>query len=541
MKKLLSLIMALVITLSLVPSTYGATADGDTSSSAISSAGSKALDFLQDRQQAILDSNNKAKYTILASYYPGRAGKDVTMELENCGFTYDNSLAALAFIAAGDKTRAAYILDGFAYALTHDRSEEVKLRNAYRTGTLADSYDGALLPGFWIESPGYWSEDPYQVGTNLGNTSWATIAMLQYDRVFKTDKYLESAQKAMNYVLNNFKVDGHPGLASGYDGWAENGPQNIPLNARKDVQWHTYKSTECNLDAAVAFKNLYQATKVDKYKVAYEDCLTFVNNMYVPYEKRYVVGTTTDGITKNTRNTFTDAIAWPILAMYNELTDKDALVESLKNMTTEGGLPFVCLGIPANKKFDAAGGIWYEGSIFGSMALKKAGYTQEAESIMTRVLADQDKNGAFTSASTLLFADNTWRYGCVDFHTAPTAWMVMYAKDFNPFDFDSEPAPAPVVKKPAKPAKITVKAGKKSITIQWAKPSKTNLKNISGYEIRYSKKSNMANAVVVKVGKSKTGATIKKLKSKTKYYVQIRSCNGDVKSSWTGKKSVKVK
>ena len=536
MKKLLSLIMALIISLSLVPSVSCATDDGNLSSTEINAAGNRALNYLQDRQQEILDSNSNAKYTILASYYPGKAGKAVTIELENCGFTYDNSLAALAFISAGDKTRSSYILDGFEYALTHDRSGEIKLRNAYRTGTLADSNFGALLPGFWN---GSWSEDAYQVGTNLGNTSWAVIAMLQYDRIFKTDRYLNSATKAMDYVLNNFKNDAYPGISSGYDGWAENGSQSIPLKARKDVQWYTYKSTECNLDAAVAFKNLYKATKKAKYKDAYEDCLKMVKSMYVSSEKRYVVGTTTDGKTKNTKNTFTDAIAWPVLAIYDELNDKTAITESLKNMITEGGLPFVCLGIPADKKFESTGGIWHEGSIFGSMALKKLGCTQETNAIMTKVIANQDRSGAFTSASTSLFADNTWRYGCVDYHIAPTAWMVMYAKNFNPFNFGD--TSTPVAKKPAKPTSVTLKAGKKSLTVKWAKPSKANLKNISSYELRYSMKSNMANSTVVKIGKSKTSASIKKLKSKRKHYVQLRSINGDKKSAWTSKKSVKVR
>lgn len=424
MKKLISILLVFTIALGSTSICYGATSN-TVSASKIKSAGNKSLTYLKDKQKSILKSNKKAKYTILASYYPGKSKKKVTKELANCGFTYDNSLVALAFIAAGDKKRAAYILDGFKYALSHDRSGEVKIRNAYRKGTLADKKYGALLPGFWA---GYWSEDAYQVGTNLGNTSWAAIAMLQYNKKFKTTKYLKSARKAMDYVLKKCKTDKHPGLSSGYDGWPENGSY--------DVQRYKYKSTECNLDAAVAFKRLYQVTKVKKYKTAYEDCLEFVNSMYIPTEKRYVVGTTTDGITKNTNNTFTDCIAWPILALDEEYIDKEALTESIKNMTTEGGLPFVCLGIPSDRAFESKGGIWYEGCIFGSMALKKAGYDEEANAIMTKVLAGQAKKGAFTSANKSLFADNTWRYGCKDYHIAPTAWMVMYAKNFNPFRFN---------------------------------------------------------------------------------------------------------
>ena len=534
MKKFLSLIMVLVITACSASVCYAETGNG-LSVAEVKAAGNKALEFLQEKQGKLKDN----EYTVLASYYPGKAEKAVAIELRNCGFTYDNALAALAFIAAGDKNRAGHILDCFKYALLNDRSGEMKLRNAYRDGNYSKKYNDVLLPGFWKDSINSWCEDSYQVGTNLGNSAWAAIAMLQYDRVFKTDTYQKSACRVMDYVLDNFKGDdSNPGIASGYDGWTENGPQNIPLKDRKDVQWYTYKSTECNLDAAVAFGYLYQQTKDSKYKTASEDCWNFLESMYIPSEKRYVIGTTNDGITKNTRNSFFDSIAWPILASANKSYNSD-LSSSIKNMTTEGGLPFVCLGIPSDKKFDTNGGIWYEGSIFGSMALKKAGYNAEADDIMKTVIGKQDTSGAFTSASKLLFADNTWKYGCEDFHIAPTAWMVMYSNDFNPFDFSN--TPAPVVKKPVKPSKVTIKAAKKKLTVKWAKPSKKNLKNISAYQIRYSTESSMENAVVVKVAKSKKSATIKKLISKKKYYVQMRSVNGDSSSAWTTKKSIKAK
>lgn len=91
--------------------------------------------------------------------------------------------------------------------------------------------------------------------------------------------------------------------------------------------------------------------------------------------------------------------------------------------------------------------------------------------------------------------------------------------------------------------KITqAKGKKKAITVKWKK--KASL--AKGYQIRYSTKKSMKGAKTVTVkGAAKGAKTIKKLKSKTKYYVQVRSfakVNGKMyTSSWSKKKAVKTK
>ena len=96
--------------------------------------------------------------------------------------------------------------------------------------------------------------------------------------------------------------------------------------------------------------------------------------------------------------------------------------------------------------------------------------------------------------------------------------------------------------------KITkLKAAKKGFTATWKLPSKANLKNTTGYEIRYSLKSSMASAKTVRITKNKTTSkAIKKLKAKKKYYVQIRTYKKSsgkkyYYSKWSAKKSVKTK
>jgi hypothetical protein len=89
-----------------------------------------------------------------------------------------------------------------------------------------------------------------------------------------------------------------------------------------------------------------------------------------------------------------------------------------------------------------------------------------------------------------------------------------------------------------------LKTGKKSITVSWKKvPDKA----IKGYEIQYSTDKKFKKDVKVKtINKAKTAkVTIKKLKSKKKYYIRIRTFrkSGDetICSKWSKSKSVKVK
>ena len=82
-----------------------------------------------------------------------------------------------------------------------------------------------------------------------------------------------------------------------------------------------------------------------------------------------------------------------------------------------------------------------------------------------------------------------------------------------------------------------------AFTARWSKISK---KAASGYQVQYSRNSNMTKAKKKNVsGATKTKVKIKKLKSKKKYYVRVRTykkVNGKkVYSKWSAKKSVKTK
>lgn len=99
--------------------------------------------------------------------------------------------------------------------------------------------------------------------------------------------------------------------------------------------------------------------------------------------------------------------------------------------------------------------------------------------------------------------------------------------------------------KTVKPKKTSIKKlskGKKKFTVTWAKVS-----GVKGYQIQYSsdKKFKKNNKSVTVTKQKTTKATVKKLKSKKKYYVRVRTyktVNGKkIYSSWSKVKSVKTK
>lgn len=125
-------------------------------------------------------------------------------------------------------------------------------------------------------------------------------------------------------------------------------------------------------------------------------------------------------------------------------------------------------------------------------------------------------------------------------------------KDSKPATKPSEPATIPSTTQPAtkntetvKPKKTSIKKlskGKKKFTVTWAKVS-----GVKGYQIQYSsdKKFKKNNKSVTVTKQKTTKATVKKLKSKKKYYVRVRTyktVNGKkIYSSWSKVKSVKTK
>lgn len=351
--------------------------------------------------------------------------------IQNAAFSYDNALTAMAFLSAGYKEEAEMILDAFVYAAENDRYKPDRIRNAYAAGdiTAFPGWGGAArLPGWYDRINKQWYEDRYQTGSNVGNTSYVALSLLQYDALYSSERYLNTAGKLMDWVIDNCSGEGD-GFTAGYDGWPEGGSDTTYL--------FTYKSIEHNIDAFAAFSRLYERTGEQKYWDAADSALRFVQSMYDEEKCLFYTGTLDDGITANTENIVLDAQVWACLALGEEFSPYEASLKVVEEMKTdEGGYPF-CLT-------NANGGWWAEGTAYTALMYRLRGDEGKALSALAALESIQKENGLFPAATTEhlstgfgLFDGTPWEYGTAD-HLAPTAWFIMAIQGFNPYVFQSE-------------------------------------------------------------------------------------------------------
>jgi hypothetical protein len=346
--------------------------------------------------------------------------------IQNAAFSYDNALAAMALLSAGQPDDARRILDAFVYAIQNDRYQPGRVRNAYVPGDVRPfpAWDsGARLPGWYDNDQKAYFEDQYQVGSNTGNTSYVALALLQYYRRNGGEEYLAAARDIMDWVIENCS-DGNPGFTAGYDGWPEGGKSIV----------YTYKSTEHNIDAYAAFRQLSVITGEDQYRQAAASALKFIQSMYDPDQGYFYTGTGNDGLTPSKANVVLDAQVWTRLALGEETYAPyvQALDTALAMKTAEGGYPFHA----ANPN----GGWWPEGTAFTALALREAGRDAEAIAALDALKGLQSDNGGFPAATVPalttgfdLFTGAPWTYTDIP-HIAPVAWYVMAVNGFNPYE-----------------------------------------------------------------------------------------------------------
>ena len=350
--------------------------------------------------------------------------------IKNAAFSYDNALAAMAFLSEGMQTEAARILDAFVYAVENDRYEPGRVRNAYAAGNmqaLPGWESGARLPGWYdpeIGDTGTWYEDRYQVGCNVGNTSYVALALLQYDVLYGSDIYRATAQTLMDWVIDNCS-DGGVGFTAGYDGWPEGGTTVYPF---------TYKSIEHNIDAYAAFSRLAALTGETRYKQAAQSALAFIASMYDKDDGVFYTGTLDDGETPSTGNIVLDAQVWSALALRDAFTPYEACLERAAAMRVEnGGYPFC--------EANATGGWWAEGTAYTALMFRLHGASSQATAALDALCGLQLEDGSFPAATVddlstgfELFTGEPWVYS-TDSHIAPTAWFVLAVNGFNPYQF----------------------------------------------------------------------------------------------------------
>jgi len=441
--------------------------------------------------------------------------------VKNTAFIYDNALAMLAFMARGnegDWERAKTLGDSFVYCQNHDRyfpETDGRLRNAYQAGDLIDQETRkARLPGWWDDQEQKWCEDKYNVGTSTGNLAWVMIALLHYYEEKGITEYLETAKRMGDWIADPNKCYdtlGAGGYTGGYEGWEPN-PTKF-----------SWKSTEHNLDAYVAFTQLYQITGEEVWQERAEHAREFVEAMWDSSKGHFWTGTLNDGVTINKKVIPLDIQCWGLMV----LDDVNKYGTAVNNWA-QNNCSVNCDGFTGFDFDTDKDGVWFEGTAHMCLAYQLKGEIEKSGEYISELREAQGsaKNnngkGIVAACHDGLTTGFDWLY-YNRLHVGATAWFIFAERGLNPFwstSIDTTP--------PSTPANLEATATSISeINLTWTASTDTGGSGLAGYKIERAKDVSGSPGTFTKIDTSSTNfCSDTGLSSNTKYWYRVRAYDG---------------
>jgi hypothetical protein len=345
---------------------------------------------------------------LLRSYDVAGTG-DFDRTQANCAYVYDNAVAGLALLAAGDPAGARRIGAALVQAQQTDRFwHDGRLRNAYRAGPAEPG--PYKLPGWWDDAAGRWMEDGYQAGTATGVVAWAMLLWIGLSEHGDGEVFRAAAQRAAAWIQTQRAPRGYAGGVIGF----EPAPQRL-----------AWVSTEHNIDVAAAFAALGRLE-------AAAHARDFVAGMWQAGQGRFAIGLRPDGSLND--DSAVDANLWPLLTAFARPAWRPALTWVLARHALPVDAP---VGVDFNTDRD---GIWLEGTAITALACKRLGV--DASRLMATLRAQTSPGGLIYACSTptlttgLSTGLDTTAPDLLYFrrpHIAPTAWAVLAALTATPF------------------------------------------------------------------------------------------------------------
>jgi hypothetical protein len=327
---------------------------------------------------------------------PGATDFDLTQA--DAAYVYDNALAGLALLAAGDRNGARRIADALVLAQNHDRYwQDGRLRNAYQAGPFSIP---AKLPGWWDAKANAWREDPYQAGSQTGPVAWAIL-------LWAALGYTAPANRAADWI--NAQLKAPRGYYGGFYGFEPN-PQKL-----------IWQSTEQNTDLYVAFTKLGRTADA-------AHAGDFVRAMFNSQTSLFNAGTAPDGSINPLLAA--DAGIWPYLAGLGAAQSAASAITALQH---GNGIGFSA----------ASKSLWPEGTAFAALALQKQKNIKTEAFLAT--IASQISPGGYVYAATTDSLSTGLTVGppppgqapkAFNYYRrpalAPTAWAALSAMGYNP-------------------------------------------------------------------------------------------------------------
>ncbi len=340
-------------------------------------------------------------------------------------YTYDQAVAAIAFMNKGDRARAEKVLNKLV--------------------AIQDP-DGSWINSYW------WNGYGEELRKHVGPVAWVVMAFMTHEKLYGGTTYQAPARKALDWMLTFKKSNG--AIAGGRTTWDIQGVWT-------DEVW---SSTEHNQDIYNIYR--YYAGRFSDRASAYNDAASgakqFLDNvMWNNTTKRFYGGWKNNTNLLDT-NVPLDVNPWGVLALglsgTRDYKSSLASVDNAKGAGTVGdpkyvhSLPYESTTITAydfdwqydcaaakdqngNYNGDRCADIWFEGSAFMSVAHHMNGNTTKADTIIDEIIKKQGKSGTLLGGvpySLKGTSNNYWRMAqenCV----SSTGWLIIAIHRFNPF------------------------------------------------------------------------------------------------------------
>lgn len=346
-------------------------------------------------------------------------------------YTYDQAVAAIAFMLKNDRVRAEKLLNKMA-----------QFQDA----------DGSWINSYW------WNGAGEEIRKHVGPVAWMAMAFMAHEKKYGSTTYRPYVKKALDWIVTFQKANG--GISGGTTTW------DVPGTVTNEV----WTSTEHNQDVYNLLK--YYANIFPDRTASYNNAATGVksfldNVVWNDTLKRW------NGGWKNDTNLIDPAVPmdvnpWGVLALglsgtrdYKQslayvdnangtgTTSSPKYVQTLTyddagNLMTAYDFDWQYDCAAATTQTGAPNGqkcadIWLEGSAFMSTAHFMNGNTAKADSILDEMIKKQGTSGTLLGGLPYSLKgsnNNYWKMSqqnCV----SSTGWLILAIARFNPFTGDT--------------------------------------------------------------------------------------------------------
>ncbi|MGI8452237.1 MAG: hypothetical protein ACR2MP_34640, partial [Streptosporangiaceae bacterium] len=310
----------------------------------------------------------------------------------------------LAEDTAGGVARAETIGKALLYLQAREPAHDGRLHNAYAPVPLDDANAIQVT-------------DP---ASSTGTLAWAGQGLVQLYAATRIRAYLRGAIALGDWIQSQCR-DGRG--AGGYTGGDTAAGAKIP-----------WKSTEHNIDVYAFFRLLARETGDPVWSQRAAWARRFVVSMWDPFQSRFYLGTTGDGVTRNDTAQVEDVNSWSYLALHDRAYAGSVGWDVANLGVSAAGYRGVsyCTGDRT--------GVWFEGTAHVADALQvrdQPGDSALAASYLEDITYAQahgpNADGlGIMAASRDALSDCQGGYVYASLHTGTTAWYILAARGIDP-------------------------------------------------------------------------------------------------------------